>query len=213
MRVWPKTLRKVVPADDRQKTVRTVVTASEYEAVIRRILKRGVASTMTFCQLQQLAARELHVDIGMLRSLDSVLYTALQRAQLVKGGVGCTPGRETMRATRSFVLCKPSHPTIKLSRSAASDAELSRLSGALRDAPRNGPFLCGHDKPLYADAGLYQQLCNARLAEPSCLDVHPHVLRFMTAFEDLPTIKAYYSQGATHGSPQTILPSQLSGPL
>ena len=54
----------------------------------------------------------------------------------------------------------------------------------------DGPFFCGA-APTYADFALYHVFDQARLLEPSALDAHPSVLRFMQHVEALPRIREY----------------------
>uniref|UniRef100_A0A7S2IDL1 Uncharacterized protein n=1 Tax=Haptolina brevifila TaxID=156173 RepID=A0A7S2IDL1_9EUKA len=73
------------------------VTASEYEAVLQRMFQGGVASTITFCELRQRAATEMHVDSSMLESMDNILRVAVKRAVVVKSSGQSSKHRAKLR--------------------------------------------------------------------------------------------------------------------
>ena len=55
------------------------------------------------------------------------------------------------------------------------------------------PFFFGA-APTYADFGVYHVLSNVLLLEPTALDQHPGLQRFMAAVEALPTVRAYLDE-------------------
>ena len=60
------------------------VNEGAYDSVLRRLLRDGVDSTITLNTLRHEAAKVLNVNDAELKPLDSVVFAAIQRAQLVK---------------------------------------------------------------------------------------------------------------------------------
>ncbi len=72
------------------------------------------------------------------------------------------------------------------------ERKLANLARQLGD----GPFFFG-SHPLFCDLNVYHVLSNARLVEPTCLDGHRNVTRFMEAVEGLPRIREYLARRPT----------------
>ena len=68
---------------------------------------------------------------------------------------------------------------------------IANLEKAL--AGGGGPFFCGA-QPLYCDFALYHVLSNTLLLEPSALDAHPSLLKFMSAVAQCPGVAEYLEE-------------------
>lgn len=73
---------------------------------------------------------------------------------------------------------------------------VATFPGLLQNLARqlgSGPFFFG-TTPYYCDLAVYHILSNARLLEPTCLDQHSSMTKFMKAVETLPGVEKYLSQ-------------------
>jgi|EP00037_Helgoeca_nana_P033915 glutathione S-transferase len=69
----------------------------------------------------------------------------------------------------------------------------SKIANIARALGDTGPFFFGV-APLYADFTVYHALSNTLLLEPTVLDAHSNLKRFITAIEALPGVTEYLAE-------------------